>query len=349
MVSTDPHAGKNQLDDPHDNPRYDTDGNGFVDQLDDDVPIGPNDRPLFSTGNRTINVPGDMGLQAALQELPLFLDDLFTIDVAAGDYTNTDVYIPPFTGWKDYDAGERGGVEIKGSPAAPADTKLGSVIGFNPHSHKPVQIYGFQLEGGSPFDDERPAIGAYAGGEVEVHDCKLNNSRGDMGFGFVAYGGDLNAYAIDLGNKVMQEDAFLVKGSGSVYLQTAAGNAYNDIIGTATKYLLSGAGQVIFEDVAATGASGTSDNRGLHLNRDTGAVYGIESMDGLTVGDLTVNGSVDVSAAVFSSDLTVGDPGSSGVSSSVVFTSDGFGNPELYAVDGELYAKDGAGNTTKIS
>jgi len=211
------------------------------------VGIAPQeDRPLWSTGDKTVTVDASGGgdftsIQEAIDnELAVIQRHKLKIDVAAGDYSTEDVYVPPTlvsrvpygstTEWRS--------LEIVGDRTTPSNVDVGSFF-LDSVTGAHAIVGGFRLNKANPYSDEDAL--------TELYGCSGYNSIVDMAVepsvsesvGLMAYGGSCVTVAnYDFGDGNLNIGV-ATKHQGQVWVsENGLSGSLNSHIGKATPGLI---------------------------------------------------------------------------------------------------------------
>ena len=183
-----------------------------------------NYRPLFSTASEDLTVCTSgceyTTIQAAVNQVPYFLNHVYRIMVSDGTYAE-DVFVPPVVA-----------SDIISSVDGPCEALqiIGNVNNINGVKVRSFQVSGstgcqtpaikyFQMTGADPYSDENVSIAVYGASHPVI---KYINFTGVIAnYGVMSYGSSITIEAIDFGVNNLNT-ALLVKHGGVIYFNNAA-------------------------------------------------------------------------------------------------------------------------------
>ena len=251
------------------------------------------DRPLWSSADRYISVPGDYGsIQAAVNDLPFYLAHRYEITVDGSyDGSAEDIVVPPTVGAR---LGFGGGSETILLRIAGNETNypvINSIL-FDTVLGMAAQLKWVEVAGGNPWTNEDAAIEAYGcRGRVQIVDVDISHIGSD---GIVSYASDVTLDGtIDFGTG-LQSVAMEVKHMGNIAAPSTPleGAVNGDVFGLS-------AGQIHADVGSPLVANSTGFSRS-----SRGVVYDTEGSGIYTTGEIPIGGKTRKDVAIPSGSST---------------------------------------------
>lgn len=256
----------------------------------DSLSFGISSRPITNFEQETWSVPGDYNtIQAALNDLPLWIRYPIVIDVADGTYSEH-LVVPPFIASYIWDDGSTGGTEtipliISGNATTPSNVVIESIVTNGAVGGQTVvQVFGLHARNSIQIGDELAAFGAFGTFEAEFGNVGITDAGNTITNAVMSNGSNVSIGNIDVGADLVSYVGH-TKHNGQIIVQqgsTVSGSTTNHV------WVESGGGYIASPDVAATGANGFADDAprfGHIYNYGTGTVYWPVSAGTTTFGN----------------------------------------------------------------